>query len=242
MRLTIFTLLPVLLTGCATTGGGKTAAERAAELRRYREQKAAQESGSTATAEEKSTEETPAAPPAESAPTPSASETRVEAPTAPATPAEPVGPRSGLFGLRATVLGGSLATGQQAGSSSTLGLRYFVSDSVAVNVDAGFAYASVRDTAVTGLALGLGLNVFGGTAGAPFRPFFALEGSLNQVGSGNTNSTLASFAAGGGAEYWLAPQLSVSTSLMVGLATEPNQEVLVIGTFRPALGVTLYTN
>ncbi|WP_160174664.1 hypothetical protein [Archangium violaceum] len=31
------------------------------------------------------------------------------------------------------------------------------------------------------------------------------------------------------------------TDVMVGLATVPNAETLAIGTFRPGLGVTLYT-
>jgi hypothetical protein len=122
-----------------------------------------------------------------------------------------------------------------------VGVRYFFTETVAVDVDAGFAFVSVNDASVTGLSLGLGLNAYGGPPGKALRPFFALAGSLSQVGAENTSTTVTSLSAGGGLEYWVAPQLSVSTTLLLGLATVSNADALVIGTFRPALGVTLYT-
>ncbi|QRK09809.1 hypothetical protein JQX13_06755 [Archangium violaceum] len=261
-------LVVLTATGCATTG--KTAAQRVAEIERYRQQKSAEaaeaakeearkqaiargevlpEEAKTATDEAKPTNEageTPSATPA----TPATAETTNPAevtPAAPATPALPVGPRTGLFGIRANLLGSTLALGDSAGTSSSLGLRYFLSDAVGVNLNVGFAFASVQEASVTGLSLGFGLNVYGGTPGKALRPFFALEGAINQVGTENTGNTgdasasALSLAAGGGLEYWLAPQLSVNTTLLVGLAFVPDVDGTVIGTFQPGLGVTLYT-
>ncbi|HEX8819079.1 MAG TPA: hypothetical protein VF794_04070 [Archangium sp.] len=241
MRILTLALL-VLATGCATTG--KTAAQRAEEIRRYREQKptdeAASEQEQASEQEEQPAKPTPPTPP--TAPTPPTTPTAAVTPGAPAAPAEPLGPRAGLFGIRATLLGNSLAQGQSAGSSSSLGIRYFAGDSVSVDVNAGFAYAAVKEVDVIGLSLGLGLNIYGGTRELPLRPFFALQGALSQVGRGNTSASAVSLAVGGGAEYWLAPRLSVSASLLLGVASVPQEDAFVIGTFQPGLGVTLYTN
>ena len=258
MRTLSIALLALAITGCETTSGTgrKTAAERAAEIERYREQKAAEEAArKQAIAEGRDPDQAAAAVRAETAPqtpatpatpetpaTPATPETpAAPAAVAPAAPALPVGPRAGLFGLRASVLGNSLGTGESAGSTSTVGLRYFFTETVAVDLDAGFAYASVEEVSVSGLALGLGLNAYGGAPGKALRPFFRLEGAMNQVGTGNTSTTVVGLSAGGGLEYWVAPQLSVSTSLLLGLATVPDADTLAIGTFRPGLGVTLYT-
>ncbi len=248
MRVLMLSLL-VLATGCATTG--KTAAQRAAEIERYRQEKAAEQAAREEAARQEAATRQEAAPTDQTSPTAPVTPTPPATPTpptspatagVPAAPAAPVGPRTGLFGIRAALLGSNLALGESAGSSSTVGFRYFMSDSVGVNLDAGFAYASVGDNDIIGLALGVGLNVLGGTEGAPLRPFFALEGSITQVGSGDSSATLMTAAVGGGAEYWLAPQLSVSASLLVGLAAQPNTDAIILGTFRPGLGVTLYTN
>ncbi|HYO65383.1 MAG TPA: hypothetical protein VEU33_04815 [Archangium sp.] len=264
MRTLSIALLALAIAGCETTSGTgrKSIAERAAELQRYREQKAAEEEEvrrkaiaegrdpDEAVREMRAPQKTPATPAtpetpatpvtAETPATPATPETPAT-PAAPLAPALPVGPRTGMFGLRASLLGSTLGLGESAGSSSTVGIRYFFTETVGVDLDAGFAYASVGETSLTGLSLGLGLNAYGGTPGKALRPFFSLAGSLSQVGAANTNTAVVTLAAGGGLEYWLAPQLSVSTSLLVGLATVPNAKTLVIGTFRPGLGVTLYT-
>jgi hypothetical protein len=254
MRTLSIALLALAVTGCETTSatGRKSAAERTAEIQRYREQKAAeQEARQKAIAEGRDPDEAvremraalkPATP--ETPATPATAETPATpatAPVAPAAPALPVGPRTGMLGLRASLLGNTLGMGESAGTSSTVGVRYFFTDTVGVDLDAGFAYASAGETSVTGLSLGLGLNAYGGAPGKALRPFFSLAGSLTQVGAANTSTSVLMIAAGGGLEYWLAPQLSVSTSLMLGLATVPNADTLAIGTFRPGLGVTLYT-
>ncbi|MFE8602654.1 hypothetical protein [Archangium violaceum] len=256
MRTLSIALLALAITGCETTSGTgqKSAAERAAEIQRYREQKAAEEEArQKAIAEgrdpdeaaKESTATTPTTPTTPETPaTPATAETPATpavAPVAPAAPALPVGPRMGLLGLRASLFGSTLATGDSVGTSSTVGVRYFFTETVGVDLDAGFAYASVGETSVTGLSLGVGLNAYGGAPGKALRPFFSLAGSLSQVGAANMSTSVLTLAAGGGLEYWIAPQLSVSTSLMVGLATVPNADTLAIGTFRPGLGVTLYT-
>lgn len=246
MRTTLsIALLALATTGCATTG--KTRAERLAELQRYREQKQAEAEGKQPEAQQpapsgetqptaRTDTATPSTATASATTTPAGATT-----TAPAAPALPVGPRPGLFGLRATLLGNGLALGESAGTSSTLGLRYFFSESFGINLNVGVAHASVGDLSATGLSLGLGLNVYGGTPGKALRPYFALEGTLNQVAAGNTSATVTTVAAGGGLEYWLAPQLSVNTTLLFGLATAANTKGVVLGTFQPGLGVTLYT-
>jgi hypothetical protein len=239
---TLTLALLVLASGCATTTTPrKTAAERAAEIARYRERKAAEEAGKKQQEEADAQAQQPVEPP----PAPAAStppEGPTPAPVLAATPG-PVGPRRGLWGLRATLLGSGLALGESAGTTSTLGLRYFVGDSVGVNLNAGFAYASVGKASITGLSLGVGLNILGGSRDKPLRPFFALEGAMSQVGGmKDASASMLSLAAGGGAEYWLTPQLSVSASLLLGFATLPNQESFVLGTLQPGLGVTLYTN
>lgn len=251
MRTLSIALLALAVTGCETTSatGRKSAAERTAEIQRYREQKAAeQEARQKAIAEGRDPDEAvremraalePATP--ETPATPATAETSATAPGAPAAPALPVGPRTGMLGLRASLLGNTLGLGESAGTSSTVGVRYFFTDAVGIDLDAGFAYAAVGETSVTGLSLGLGLNAYGGAPGKALRPFFSLAGSLTQVGAAGTSTSVLTLAAGGGLEYWLAPQLSVSTSLLVGLATVPNADTLAIGTFRPGLGVTLYT-
>ncbi|WNG61319.1 porin family protein [Archangium gephyra] len=257
MRTLRIALLALAITGCETTSGTgrKTTAERTAELQRYREQKAAEEEArQKAIAEGRDPEEavkemraaqapaTPETPAAAATPaSPETPATPATSPVAPAAPALPVGPRMGLFGLRASLLGSTLGLGESAGTSSTVGVRYFFTETVGVDLDAGFAYASVGKTSVTGLSLGVGLNAYGGAPGKALRPFFSLAGSLSQVGAADTSASVLTLAAGGGLEYWIAPQLSVSTSLMLGLATVPNADTLVIGTIRPGLGVTLYT-
>jgi hypothetical protein len=256
MRHLIIALLALAITGCETTSGTgrKTAAERAAEIQRYREQKAAEEEArKKAIAEGRETDEgkktdtagtapaTPGTPATPATPETPATPAAAGTPVAPAAPALPVGPKTGLFGLRASLLGSTLGLGESAGSSSTVGVRYFFTDTVGVDLDAGFAYASLGDTSVTGLSLGLGLNAYGGTPGKALRPFFSLAGTLNRMGAADIGSTVLTLAAGGGLEYWLAPQLSVSTSLLLGVATVSGADTLVIGTFRPGLGVTLYT-
>jgi hypothetical protein len=252
-------LLVLTATGCATTG--KTAAQRVAEIERYRQQKEAEaakeearkqaiargeipaDEAKTATSEASPANaagETPSATPA--TPETPASATPAEVtPAAPTTPALPVGPRTGLFGVRANLLGSTLALGDSAGTSSTVGIRYFFSDSMGINLNAGLAFASVQGAAVTGVSLGLGLNAYGGTPGKALRPYFALEGALNQVGGEDSSASVLSLAAGGGLEYWLAPQLSVNTTLLFGLAFVPDVDGTFIGTFQPGLGVTLYT-
>jgi hypothetical protein len=239
---TLTLALLVLASGCATTETNtprKTAAERAAEIARYRERKAAEEAAKKQEEAAAQAQQPVEPTPAPTAPTPP--ESPSPAPVLAAAPG-PVGPRAGLFGLRATLLGNGLAMGESAGTTSTLGLRYFVGDSLGVNLNAGFAYASMGEASVTGLSLGVGLNFFGGSQDKPLRPFFALESALSQVGVKDASTSVLSLAAGGGAEYWLTPQLSVSASLMLGLATVPNAESFVLGTFQPGLGVTLYTN
>ncbi|HEX5754433.1 MAG TPA: hypothetical protein VFZ09_50080 [Archangium sp.] len=258
MRTLSIALLALAITGCETTSGTtrrKSAAERAAEIQRYREQKAAEEEArQKALAEVRDPDAgntqdtagtapaTPATPETPATPaTPAAPATPAVTPMAPLTPALPVGPRMGLFGLRASLLGSTLGLGESAGTSSSVGIRYFINERAGIDLDAGFAYASQGKTSLTGLSLGLGLNIYSDSPGKALRPFFSLAGSLNQVGAANTSTSVLTLAAGGGLEYWLAPQLSVSTSLLVGLATVPNADTLVIGTFRPGLGVTLYT-
>ena len=239
---TLTLALLVLASGCATTTTTprKTAAERAAEIARYREKKAAEEAGTKQEETAPQAQQPVEPPPAPAASTPPEGPT--PAPVLAATPG-PVGPRRGLLGLRATLLGSGLALGESAGTTSTLGLRYFVGDSVGVNLNAGFAYASVGKASITGLSLGVGLNILGGSRDKPLRPFFALEGAMSQVGGmKDASASLLSLAAGGGAEYWLTPQLSVSASLLLGFATLPDQETFVLGTLQPGLGVTLYTN
>lgn len=246
MRTLTFALL-VLASGCATTTTAtntprKTAAERAAEIARYREQKAAEEAAKKQEEAAAQAQQPVEPTPAPAASTPPEGSTPPPAPVLAAAPGS-MGPRTGLLGLRATLLGSGLAMGESAGTTSTLGLRYFVGDSLGVNLNAGFAYASVGEVSITGLSLGVGLNFFGGSQDKPLRPFFALEGAVSQVGGmKDASASMLSLAAGGGAEYWLTPQLSVSASLLLGFATLPNQESFVLGTFQPGLGVTLYTN
>jgi hypothetical protein len=249
--------LLVLATGCATTGSTprKTAAQRAEEIARYRERKAAEEAG-VKQEQEGGEAEKPGEPTAPTASTPPAASTSPAAPGAPvvfAAPQGPIGPRSGLFGLRATLLGNALPLDEEAATntSSALGIRFFPGDSVGVNLSAGFTYATLGEASATGLSLGVGLNFYAGAQNAQLRPFFAVEGAVarvgTKVGTVELNASVLSLAAGGGAEYWLTPQLSVSANLMVGLASAPGEKeddegAFVLGTFQPGLGVTLYTN
>jgi len=252
--------LLVLATGCATTAAPrKTAAQRAEEIARYREQKKAAEEAASKQEQAGEQAEKPAEPTAPTVSTPPGASTPATAPAlapgpvATAAPQGPLGPRSGLFGLRATLLGNALPLEEAAAThtSSTLGIRFFPGDSVGVNLNAGFTYATLKGASATGLSLGLGLNFYAGTQNAPLRPFFAVEGALGRmstkVGTVEASASVLSLAAGAGAEYWLTPQLSVSANLMVGLATAPSEKqgeegAFVLGTFQPGLGVTLYTN
>jgi hypothetical protein len=252
--------LLVLATGCATTSTPrKTAAQRAEEIARYREKKKAAEEGADEQEQAGGQAEKPAEPTAPAAstppeaPTPPAAPASATGPVAPAVPQGPIGPRAGLFGLRATLLGSTLPLDESAATSSmsTLGIRYFVGDSLGVNLSGGFTYGSTGEASLTALSLGLGLNIYAGAQNEPLRPFFALEGALSQLGTKagtvEQSASVVALSAGGGAEYWLTPRLSVSASLMLGLATVPGTEedeeaTFVLGTFQPGLGVTLYTN
>lgn len=238
-------------TGCATTGMS-AAQRRAAEIERYRQQKAQEEANKNAPEAQqpppaqaspatKSASDAETATPAAPAPASAPSANTPSATPAPAAPALPVGPREGLFGLRASLLGNSLALGSSAGTSSSVGFRYFFTDMVGVNVDAGIAYASAGDTSVTGLSLGLGLNIYAGLSGKALRPYFALQGTLGYASAGTQSATATGIAAGGGLEYWLTPQLSVNTTLLFGVATVSNTKGVALGTFQPGLGVTLFT-
>ncbi len=245
MRFVVLSLL-LCVTGCATTSD--RIAQRRAEIARYREEQknpkppeerpapAAEQQGSTPPAQATETPVSEARPAGAQAPASSA-----QAPAAPGVAAGPVGPREGLFGLRASLFGGSLSTGtENAGSLSTVGIRYFFSDSVGLNLDGGFAIATAGEVGISGLSLGVGLDIYGGTAGAPLRPFFALQGGISTLGNGQSSITPVTLGVGGGLEYWVAPSLSLSTRLMLGMAIAPGTELFVIGTFQPGLGVTLY--
>jgi hypothetical protein len=146
-----------------------------------------------------------------------------------------------VFGIRGLVLGSPLSTGDLAGVTSTVGLRYFTADWVALSVEAGFSLSSQNHRTTSGLGLGAGVDLYGGTQGAPLRPYFAAEVSFSQRGSEDTSSAVVLLAAGGGLEYWLAPQFSVNAGLMLGLAAELENDAFAIGTFRPGIGVTLYS-
>jgi hypothetical protein len=259
MRIPTLALL-VLATGCATTSAPrKTAAQRAEEIARYREQKKAAEEATSNPGQAGEQAEKPAEPTAPAAstppagPNPSTAPVSATGPVAPAGPQGPIGPRAGLFGLRATLLGNTLPLEEAAATqtSSTLGIRFFPGDSVGVNLNAGFTYATLEGASATGLSLGLGLNFYASAQNAALRPFFAVEGALGRmstkVGTVEASASVLSLAAGAGAEYWLTPQLSVSANLMLGLATAPSEDekkegAFVLGTFQPGLGVTLYTN
>jgi hypothetical protein len=236
LRSLSLTLLTLCLTGCATTGPS-AAQRRAAEIEAYRQRKAVEPAADAA-------ETTRNAPPPStqapaSTPAPSASpEATPVASAPPAAPTGPVGPRAGVYGLRASLLGGSL-TSEQAGNSS-LGFRYFVTDSVGFNVDAGFLYSSLATTAFTGASLGLGLNLYGGTPGKAPRPYFTVQAALNHLNTDSDSATLLGASLGGGVEFWLAPQLSVNTTLAVGFATTTTANAVVLGTVQPGLGVTLF--
>lgn len=244
MRRVLIPLL-VLATGCATSPRAKTAAERLKEILRERQQReqarAAEQAGAEATG---SAQEVPVAEAQPVAPEVSAAPETPVAPQAPVAPATHgaggAGARAGLFGLRASVLGSGLATGTTAGSASTLGVRYFFTDSAAVNAQLGFALAITNEQTRTGLGLGLGLNLYAGASESPLRPYFGLQFTLDQVGGDGQGQSVVGLAAGGGLEYWLVPQVSLSAGLMMGLSTETDDGTFVIGTFQPGLGVTLY--
>ncbi len=249
MRFVVISLL-VCVTGCATTSD--RISQRRAEIERYREEQearkeaeaakppeeraapAAEQPGSTSPAR---TAETPVSEARPAAQAPASSGAPVLAPVA---AAGPVGPREGLFGLRASLFGGSLATGNTGASISTVGIRYFFSDSVGLNLDGGLSIATVGEVGVSGLSLGAALDIFGGESGAALRPFFALQAGITSVGNDQGSLTPLSFGVGGGVEYWVTPSLSLSTRLMLGLALVPGTEMFVVGTFQPGLGVTLY--
>jgi outer membrane protein with beta-barrel domain len=199
----------------------------------------------------------PAAPEAPPAPEAPAASTAPEAPAAPVTPEAPfareapaasaslIGPRHGLFGIRGTLFGSGLGlptVSSPAGTVSTVGIRYFLNDWVGMAFEAGFAIATEDKRTDTGLAVGFGLNLYGGTPGDSFRPYFAAElGATSLTGSEREGSTSVAVSAGGGLEYWLVPQLSVNAGLMLSVAVDPEHDAVFLGTVRPGLGVTLYT-
>ncbi len=269
---TLFITLAVLVTGCATTPRAKTAAQRLAEIKRERQAQAAGQDQATeqAGAPASQAESTPTSeaqvPPADEAPppAPAAPEAPVapEAPAAPEAPVAPrapaaasvqpavaIGPRMGLLGIRGTLSGSGFGLPSAAlsvGSVSTVGVRYFFSDWVGVDLEAGFAIASVRNQTAVGLGLGIGLNLYGGTSEEPFRPYFAAGLGATSVSGGqlpngeSVGATAVSVSAGGGLEYWLHPRLSLNAGLLVTLSADPADDVLFFGTVRPGIGLTLY--
>lgn len=128
------------------------------------------------------------------------------------------------------------------GSVSTVGIRYFLNDWVGMTAEIGFAISTEGKQTDTGLSVGFGLNLYGGTPGDSFRPYFAAELGMNSLtGSERESSTSVAVSAGGGLEYWLVPRLSVNAGLMLTAAFDPSRDAVFIGTVRPGVGVTLYT-
>lgn len=237
MRSLSLALLTLCVTGCATTGPS-AAQRRAAEIEAYRQRKATSAENETADADK-----VPAPPASERTRSDFESPALDPVPLIPPPPPPPVpagalGPREGVYGLRASLLGAGLAAQQT--STSSLGFRYFASDTVSLHVDAGFLYSSFASTPFTGASLGLGMNVYGGTPGKALRPYFALQAQVQHIGINEASFTSLGASVGGGAEYWIAPELSVNATLAVGFATTTDADAVVLGTVQPGLGVTLF--
>ncbi|WP_155893764.1 outer membrane beta-barrel protein [Cystobacter fuscus] len=253
--------LVLLVTGCATAPRAKTASERLAELKRER-QGALAPASPEATASEVPPEQpappTPPeapAPPVPEAPQPPAppehppmepaapaAPEAPPAPTAPVSPSAPVqgnGPHKGALGLHGSLVGSVTGTG--TGSLSTVGVRYFVSDWVGLNLEAGFSIGAAEQATVSGLGLGVGVNLYGDSPDAALRPYFTTGLGFTSVTAGSTGLISVAVSAGGGLEYWVLPRLSVNASLLLNLAAVPEADTFALATVRPGLGVTLYT-
>ncbi len=157
------------------------------------------------------------------------------------------GPRKGAFGLRAGFGGGGLpvlSTGAGAvASAPTIGIRYLVQETLALDVDAGLGMGLVSGNAYVGFGLGLGVNAYMGSPGRPVRPFVGGAIGMGKLISGRGDDFFLSVAAGGGGEYWFADHFSVYARGMVGLSPIlfSNSSVpIVVATFTPGLGATVY--
>jgi hypothetical protein len=246
--------LILLATGCATTPRARSASERLIELKRERQTGSAPTPPEAPASEPRPIQPAPSAspdtpiaeplptPPEPSPTTPGPPPATPTAPEVPPTPERPLpqpaqvnGPQKGAWGLH-----GSFG-GTAQGGVSLVGMRYFVADWVGLNLEAGFSFGSAEKQTVSGLGLGVGVNLYGDSPDAALRPYFTSDVGLTSVTTGSIGLVSVSVSAGGGLEYWILPRLSVNASLLLSFAASPEIGTFAVATVRPGMGVTLYT-
>ncbi|HEY0093142.1 MAG TPA: hypothetical protein VGB96_02405, partial [Archangium sp.] len=186
--------LVLLVTGCATTPRAKSASERLAELKRERQGAPAPASPEAPAPEAPPEQPAPPSPPEAPAPAvveapqpPAPPEPPPAAPAAPVAPVAPVqvnGPHKGALGLHGSLLGS--VTGTATGSVSMVGVRYFVEDWVGLNLEAGFSIGAAEQQTVSGLGLGVGVNLYGDSPDPALRPYFTSGLGFTSVTAGST--------------------------------------------------------
>lgn len=158
------------------------------------------------------------------------------------------GPRKGAFGLRAGFGGGGIptvsgATGAPTVGAPTIGLRYLVTESVALNIDVGLLIA-FSNTMALGFGAGFGIDAFLGNKSLPVRPFVTGgAGFARGAAPLDRDGGLAlAFSVGGGGEYWFNNHFSVNARALLGIPVSVTSQltVVTIATFMPGLGATVY--
>ncbi|MBX5481108.1 MAG: hypothetical protein IRZ16_04550 [Myxococcaceae bacterium] len=158
---------------------------------------------------------------------------------------------AGKWGLRFAMKGDSIQV-------PSVGLRFFASDALALDLDAGLSLSHAASTTSISLGFGAAGQYYFGTASWPVRPFgvgrlnfgWLPYSYLNQVVIGE--SLQVGINGGAGLEYWPVRFLSVSGSMAAGVSIasvsanagqfgSTSQTVITFGTVNPQLAVTLYT-
>ncbi|MBI3183544.1 MAG: hypothetical protein HYZ28_15515 [Myxococcales bacterium] len=213
----------IVLAAAALIAGGALAQEIGTEIA------PGSTSGSGSTAP--TTYDNPYAPPP--APPPPPETAKEEKPKVP-------GPKKGAFGIRAGFDGASIhsLTGTAA-SAPTLGIKYFVNDTVGVIFDAGVG-VGIGNRFALGFGAGVGVDAHLGSADRPIRPFASFQAMFGKGVSDKGDDFVVGLGAGGGGEYWFSDHFSVNGRLILGAGIDLKAFGVGLMTLSPGIGGTLY--
>ena len=160
-----------------------------------------------------------------------------------------VWPGNGSFGLRVGWGGGTATAGVDVGN---VGLKYLINDNLALVADVGLGITGSRIGSGASFALDGGVLIYLRTPGVALRPYFPIMGGVGLINTQSVpmgvndrvysySSFHLAFAAGVGAEFWLARWFSVAGELLLRLQVSNFDPVVVeFGTLSPGIHATFY--
>ena len=153
-----------------------------------------------------------------------------------------------MAGFQSTVVPSAPSTGglisqQVTGPyAPTVGMKFFLHDSIAMLVELGTSIALDNGNVAVGFEAQLGVDVLFRSPQSALRPLLHLNVGLGKPFSGAGDVWMVHGAVGGGAEYFLSPQLSIAARATIGLPVllANGRAVVLITTLSPSLMMTFY--